>query len=95
MSFSRLSIKTPYSPNKTVHFARSYIELTNFANTLHALTARSFFHAPQGSEKVSYPTLTVANVTTDLTTTDKAFDRYFIVEDLPLDAAPLALVSIQ
>ena len=41
--------------------------------------------AVEGGLKVPYPTVTVNNVTTGLTTPGKVSDRFFIVEDVPLD----------
>ena len=41
--------------------------------------------AVEGGLKVPYPTVTVLNVTTGLTTPGKVSDRFFIVEDVPLD----------
>ena len=41
--------------------------------------------AVEGGLKVPYPTVTVANITTGLTTPGKVSDRFFIVEDVPLD----------
>jgi hypothetical protein len=41
--------------------------------------------AVEGGLKVPYPTVTVNNVTTGLTTPGKVSDRFFIVKDIPLD----------
>ena len=41
--------------------------------------------AVEGGLKVPYPTVTVNNITTGVTTLGKVSDRFFIVEDVPLD----------
>ena len=68
-----------------MHTAKSYTEKTHSAKAHYAIAERAFFHALEGGLKVPYPTVTVNNITTGLTTPGKVSDRFFIVEDVPLD----------